>query len=288
MIVSIVLVLIGMVTAPIGQAQAPEEDSLSLAERYRTARFQKLAQEYLTGRRTVPIQPPRLLPVRWDSMLGGLPNRDTAASEETERRSFPLDEVRHVRDLERSWFRERYREVEWSFLGTGTRFTVFDTTRTRDLRARLQAQFGDPTRTMVELYSKDWRRAPDSSREEPIQFEYWFIVNDSIPVRVLDVDGPSERGVIVSTDRRHREQLPALRAALLHPIRSPKRAPYVDYYYEDETGRWYRVGYDGVDFFRERISRYDIIPGRRPVLDTVREESSPDAEETSSASTSSR
>ncbi len=259
------------------RAQTPEDDSLSLAERYRTARLQALVQQYLTGRRTLPIQPVRFLPVQGDSLLGGSMAPDTAGPSENEGLPFPIEEVRHVRHLERSWFQERYREVEWSFLGTSTQFTVFDTTRTRDLRARLQAHFGDPTRTMAELYSKEWKQASASAREEPIQFEYWFIVNDSIPVRVLDVDGPGERGMIVSTDRDHRKQLEDLRATLFRPLRTSERAPYVDYYFEKETGRWYRVGFDGTDFFRERISRFDIVPGRRPVLDTARIESASDS-----------
>jgi hypothetical protein len=139
---------------------------------------------------------------------------------------------------------------------------------------------------MAEVYSREWRRAPDSTRDEPIQFEYWFVVNDSIPVRVSDVNGPVERGVIVSTDRAHREQLPALRAALFGPLRRAERAPYVDYYYEEETRRWYRVGYDGTRFFRERISRFDITPGRRPHLDSSRMESSPRHEASPASSTS--
>lgn len=262
---------------PSVQAQTPAGDSMSLAERYRAARFQALVQEYLTGKRSLSIRPPRSLPVRFDPLLGGKEMQDTTATEGETEPGFPIDDVRHVRDLERSWFREKYSEVEWAFLGAGTRLTVFDTTQTRDLRARLQAQFGDPTRTMAEVYSNKWRRAPDSTREEPIQFAYWFIVNDSIPVRVLDVNGPWERGVIVSTDRTHREQLYALRAALLRPLRSSTRAPYVDYYYEEETGRWYRVGFDGTDFFSERVSRYDIIPGRRPSLGADRVSSAAEA-----------
>lgn len=279
------LVVVGIIVPVLpARAQIPASDSSTLAERYRTARLQRLVQPYLTGHRTLPIQSTRPVPVRIDSLLGPTPDRDTTASP-TQQPRFSVNEVRRVRDLERSWFQDRYRDVEWAFLGTSTQFTVFDTTRTRDLRARLQAQFGEPTRTMAEVYSREWRRAPDSTRDPPIQFEYWFIVNDSMPVRVMDVNGPSDRGVIVSTRRRHRHQLHALRAALLRPLRTPTRAPYVDYYYESETGRWYRVGFDGTDFFRERISRFDILSGRRPSLDTARIESSTEADASSSSST---
>jgi hypothetical protein len=250
-------------------AQTPE-DSLSLAERYRTARLRALAQEFLEGRRGLPTQPPQRLPTGTDSLLRPWSRADTARAETETRPSITVESVRRVRDLERSWFRRRYQEVEWSFLGSGRRLTFADTSRTRTLRARLQARFGPPTRTLAELYSNDWVRAPDSTREAPIQFEYWFVVNDSIPVRVSDVGGPRERGVIVSTDRQYREDLAALRSALLRPLRAVEPAPYADYYYEAATRRWYRVGFDGQTFFRERISRFDIVPGRRPPVDTAR------------------
>jgi hypothetical protein len=177
--------------------------------------------------------------------------------------------------LERSWFRDRYSDVAWSYFGSGPRVNFVDTSRTRDLRARLQAQFGDPTRTFAEVYSNEWTRAPDSTREEPIQFAYWFVVNGSLPVRVTDVDGPQGRGLIVSTRRSHRDRLPALRAALLQPLRNVKRAPYVDYVYVEETNHFFRAGFDGQNFFRERISRFDIVPGRRPRLEKISTTPSP-------------
>lgn len=273
-VLMVVLLVGGSGTAPAGlRAQTPG-DSLSLAERYQTARLRMLARDFLEGQRGLPVQPPRLLSTGADTLLSPSSRTDTARAVAEAKPSFPIESVRRVRTLERSWFQERYRAVEWAFLGSGSRLTFADTSRTRDLRARLQARFGPPTRSLAEVYSNEWVQAPDSTREVPIQFEYWFIVNDSIPVRVSDVGGPRERGVIVSTDRRYREDLVALRSALFRPLKTVERGPYVDYYYEQSTRRWYRVGFDGQTFFRERISRFDIVPGRRPQLDTVRTEPS--------------
>jgi hypothetical protein len=269
LVLAVVLLVGGGVGAPDLRAQTPA-DTLSLIERYRTARLRALAQEFLDGRRGLPVQPPRRLSTGADTLLAAPSRTDTARSVAEARPAFPIETVRRVRDLERSWFRRQYQSVEWSFLGSGRRLTFVDTSRTRTLRARLQARFGPPTRTLAELYSNEWVRAPDSTREAPIQFEYWFIVNDSIPVRVSDVGGPRDRGVIVSSDRRYREDLAAIRSALLGPLQAVEPAPYVDYYYEAATRRWYRVGFDGRTFFRERISRFDIVPGRRPQLDSVR------------------
>jgi hypothetical protein len=259
-------------------------DSLSLLERYRRARVQMLAQQVLTGRRPLRVLPPALLPSRPPPLLASAAPPDTATTPEGPP-PFPLDDVRPVRHLERSWFRNRFSDVEWSYLGTGTRVNFIDTTQTRELRARLQAQFGNPTRTLAEMYSREWARAPDSTREEPIQFAYWFVVNDSLPVRMTDVDGPQGRGLIVSTRRSHRDRLPALRAALLQPLHNEERASYVDYVYVEETNHYFRVGFDGQDFFRERISRFDIVPGRRPTLEI--DQTTPAAEAASETTPSS-
>ena len=279
---AVVCIVLGGLLPVAGWAQPTPADSLSLAERYRVARFQMLVDQFLEGRPGVPVRPPRYFRAQGDSIVTGNPPGDRSGRRA--RRSFPVQEARRVRDLEVSWFRERYEGVEWSFLGAGTRITFFDTTRTRALRARLQGTFGDPTRTFADIYSNEWRRSPDSTREEPIQFEYWFVVNDSIPVRVSDVNGPMERGVIVSTSRQYRDRLFGLRAALLSPLRRREPAPYVDYYYEEETRRWYRVGYDGEAYFRERISRFDITPGRRPSLDSSRTGSPSSPNDSSSTS----
>jgi hypothetical protein len=233
------------------------------------ARYQLLAQQ-VAAAGPLRTLPPETLPTAVDSLVGSStassPAPDTARTEP----SFPVDDVRAVHHMERSWFRKHHGDTEWSFLGTGPRLTFLDTSYTRDLRARLQARFGAPTHTLAEVDLTAWRQAPDSSREALPQFAYWFVVNDSIPVRVTDVNGPTGRGLIVSTDREHRGRLRALRSALLGDLRRAERTPYVDYYYSDATRRWYRVGFDGRSFFRERISRFDIVRGRRPRLDTAR------------------
>jgi len=249
---------------------AGQTDSTRLIHhRYRMARYQLLAQQVVAAGPLRP-RPPEPIPTAVDSLFGGTatpgPAPDTAATEP----SFLVDDVRSVHHMERSWFRKHHGDTEWSFLGTGPRLTFLDTTYTRDLRARLQARFGAPTYTPAEVDLAARRRVPDSSREALPQFAYWFVVNDSIPVRVTDVNGPTGRGLIVSTERKHRDRLLPLRSALLGDLRRAERTPYVDYYYSDATRRWYRVGFDGRSFFRERISRFDIVRGRRPRLDTAR------------------
>lgn len=263
-------------------AQERPDDSAELVQRYRTARIQALARNFLENG-TISILPVRRIPVDVDSILAPRRSEEKTGKRSDRSQSFALDDVRPVRHLERAWFQEQYGDTGWSYVGSTRRLTFVDTAQTRDLRARLQAQFGAPTRTPAERDLDEWRRKPDSVRESPAQFEYWFVVNDSVPVRVMDVSGPLDRGVIVSTSSRYRDRLDSLRAALLGPLEHEDRAPYVDYFYEEGTRRWYRTGFDGHDFFRERISVFDIVPGRRPRLDAV-QTGSTDAEEADSTS----
>jgi len=254
----LVLLLGGVPVRAPGQVTA--SDTLNLIERYRTARHQTLARSAEQAGWTASPRPPRPLSVAVDSLFRSHTSPDTSAADPL---AFPIDTARRVHRLERDWFRDTFGDTDWSFLGASTEYSFFDTTYTRDLRARLQAQFGDPTLTLADR--------PAGERTGEPQFEYWFVVNDSIPVRVVDTNGPRDRGVVVSTDRRLRDRLDALRATLLAPLRQPKRAPYVDYYAErpaqNETWRWYRTGFDGQSFFLEPISKPDILPGRRPRLD---------------------
>lgn len=246
-------------------AQTTDADGPSLIERYRAARLQLLVRRRLRRTGGIPVLPPEQLPTPADSLRPPEPTPRVSADQQP---SFSLHDVRSVQRLERGWFRERFADAEWSFLGATPDHTFFDTTRTRALRARLQAQFGDPTQTLGD--------APfDGSRDDRPQFEYWFVVNDSIPVRVTDPRGPRGRGLILSAERPYRDRLRILRDTLLAPLRRSERAPYVDYYYDDRLERWYRTGFDGRAFFLERISRADVVPGRRAQLDTIN--ASPDA-----------
>lgn len=252
-------------------------DSLALIDRYRMARYRLLAQQ-VASVGTLRTLPPEPMPTTVDSLFTPTVAPDTAIAAAASQPAFPVNNVRSVHHMERSWFQEQYGGTEWSFLGAGPQLTFLDTTYTRALRARLQDRFGEPTHTLAEVDLNAWWTTPDSSRDGLPQFAYWFVVNDSIPVRVTDVRGPTGRGVIVSTDRQYRDHLLTLRDTLLGSLQENERVPYVDYYYDDATRRWYRVGFDGKSFFRERISRFDIVRGQRPRLDTVRTAPSSPAE----------
>lgn len=239
-------VLCAMVHVPTTAAQ-------SLIERYKqTRQMQLLDQLYPTS----PLQPPQSRPYQHiatalDSLF------EEAGAPVHEAPQFAVKRMRTAHRFEKGWLQETFSDTEWSFFGPQPQRTLLDTTRTVDLRARMQAHFGAPTYVLADDLQPN--------REDFDQFAYWFVVNDSIPVVVSDADGPRNRGVIVATERRWRSALPEVREAVLQPIReTPDRAPYVDYFYDRVDRRWYRAGYDGTQFFLEPVSRRALTPGRRP------------------------
>jgi hypothetical protein len=173
----------------------------------------------------------------------------------------PAVTIRHIQripKLARNYFRSRFEGQQWVFAGA-TSLSPLDTMMTREIRSRLEAHFGKPTQTIV-----DENPADQIASGDIFQFEYWFVLDQDIPLIVTDVNGPFERGIAVSTTTPHGDILVELRDALLAPIlASNRRATFVDYYYDDEVVQWYRTGYDGSDFFVDPVKR----PGlNRPVL----------------------
>ncbi len=162
-----------------------------------------------------------------------------------------------IKPLERNWFRQTFQTTLWAFLGSNS-LSLIDTMRTSEVRARMAAAFGEPTQTVADLGN-----VRNLQREEYIQFEYWFVLNDTIPLLVIDVNGPFERGVVVATDQRYRDQLYDLRDTFLtQRIADGRRELFVDYYYHYDQRTWYRTGYDGVRFFRQRIGPPNLTRGR--------------------------
>jgi hypothetical protein len=229
-----------------------------LIDRYQQARQLSLLDQFYPRSRYQAIRPQALhrLDVAVDSLHRTAPRPVTRAQD-----TFPVQRIRAAHRFEKEWLHDTFGDTEWSFLGPQPERTFFDTTRTVELRARLQAHFDAPTYTLADDLQPD--------RDDFDQFAYWFIVNDSIPVVVSDANGPRDRGLIVATERRWRSVLPEVRRNVLAPLKeTPDRAPYVDYFYDDIDGRWYRVGFDGVHFFIKPIARRQLTPGRRPAPPT--------------------
>lgn len=244
---------------------APEAWGQDLIELYRQARLQAEARRVLAqhGPYLQPL-PLARTPTRGDTLRAWIaqyqPQPPAPPPAPEPPAGLVIASSRLVRKLEYKWFEWRFRETLWSFLGSGT-FSPLDTLHTRELRARLEAHFGPPTRTLVEAGDLD-----DLRREEIIQFEYWFVLNDSIPLVLMDVNGPLDRGLVLASDQQFRDLLFNIRETFLRPlVETDLRKPFVDYYYQYETGQWYRAGFDGQRHFLTRIPRPNLALGR-PIL----------------------
>ncbi len=227
---------------------------------YRTAWLRQQAAEWAT---MLPPRPPEPVPLALYERYPVLGRLFTeVAPQKPLRPSFVLTSWQVVRRFEQRWFQRRFGQDGWAYLGSNS-WTPLDTLRTAELRARLQAHFGNPTRTLAEVDLHQQR-----PREEYIQFEYWLVLNDSIPFRIMDVNGPFERGLVVASTPRYRDQLWIMRQTLLgRLITDPRRAPFVDYYYQRETDTWYLTGFDGQQFFLKPIRRPYVLPGRPRLSD---------------------
>ena len=241
----------------------------SLVDRYREARFRVQVANYLEEfGEVVPSGNVTHIPTRADTLqqwLNQLSNSALIAAWNNREKQFEIEEWRLIRKLERPWFTKKFENTLWAFLGTESLLPV-DTTYTKELRAKLEAYYGPPTQTISEFLNSD---ETGRRRDRYMQFEYWFVVNDSIPVLLMDVNGPLERGLIVSSDEQYRDILLNVRESLLREfMQSKQRAPYVDYYYDAILRTWYYTGFDGANYFNAPISQPNLALGR-PWLDII-------------------
>jgi len=254
------LLLVGIQFPAIGQDKQP----INLVEQYSRARFRLRINELLDilGLRAIPRDLAHI-PTRADTLLqifqqGKQKALATEPSMESRRKIlFGKLEWRKIEPNERHWFMNKFREVEWTSAGMPIN-TVVDTMPAPLLRARLEALFGPPSNTIVDI-----AREKRPSGKEFIEFEYWFVINEEIPFIVLDVDGPFEEGLVFAGSWADVDMLGEIKRDFVRKILStPTLAPYVDYYYAFDEGVWYRTGYDGRNFFVERIPPPDISKGR--------------------------
>ncbi len=147
-------------------------------------------------------------------------------------------------------FIERFREALWGSASRYTR-TPIDTMATPAVRAHLHSAFGPPTRSPVA------RSRPEMGNGSAfVQFEYWFVVNDTIPVVVMDKNGPFGRGVVLVSDEAFAPVLADVERSLAEVLlRQPRLMPYVDYFQHREKERWYRTGFDGEAYYTVETPR---------------------------------
>lgn len=161
---------------------------------------------------------------------------------------FSEPNIEKVDRSQRGWFMSEFGDIKWTGQGL-YRDTEIDGMQTNKLRARLEARYGGPTQTIEDLITKnDFRMA------EAIEFEYWFTVDDSIPMMVLDVDGPFGRGLVFGGASRYIDLMPQIKRTFAEKLMNDNMpAEFQDYYYSPERGKWFDVRYENGKYVSEEI-----------------------------------
>ncbi|NGP89474.1 hypothetical protein [Fodinibius halophilus] len=156
-------------------------------------------------------------------------------------------------DTERAeWFMNKFEDVSWTGRGL-YRKTDLDDTQTNEIRARLQTVFGAPTKTLEDLINTDSFRPGQA-----IQFEYWFTVNDSIPLMVLDVDGPFTDGLVFGGASKYIDLMPQIKRTFARKLLEVEALdPFQDYFYSPEREQWFKVAYKNGKYKTKEISSPD-------------------------------
>lgn len=146
-------------------------------------------------------------------------------------------------------FERQFRNTRWTGLGMQG-ITDIDRIPSMEVRARLQTVFGDPTRQLDDLaFESNFRIA------EAIQYEYWFIIDEEIPLMILDIDGPFARGLVYAVSVSYIDLMPQIKRGLSGLLMEPSTlAEYEDVFFSPEREAWYEVRFQGGEFSYEEIN----------------------------------
>lgn len=161
---------------------------------------------------------------------------------------FEEPEFEKVTPERAEWFQNKFRDIKWTGQGLyGS--SAIDNMETREIRARLQAEFGDPTKKIEDLINeKNFRPG------KAIEFEYWFTVNDSIPMMILDIDGPFGKGLVYGGASRYVDLMPQIKRTLTKKLMNVQSlAPFQDYFYSPEREQWFNVTFKNGEHNIEEI-----------------------------------
>lgn len=161
---------------------------------------------------------------------------------------FEAAQFQKISNGDRTEFKQLTQDI--SLTGQGLyEDTKLDDKQTNEIRARLQAEFGAPTQTLEDLLNQ-----PNFRPGKAIQFEYWFMVNDSIPLIVLDWNGPFGSGLTYGGASKYIDLMPQIKREFVQKLLSVENyGEYEDYFYSPEKQQWYTVSYQNGKFKNTEI-----------------------------------
>lgn len=140
--------------------------------------------------------------------------------------------------------------LNWTGQGLQNKVAI-DEIPTIELRARLQALLGEPTKTVRDIYNEG---KLGRSAGATIQFEYILIVDDKVPLTIMDTNGPFTSGLTYGGASRYIDLYPQIKRTLSQKLMEvDSLAPYSDYFYKPEEDQWYEISYQDGNFSREEI-----------------------------------
>ncbi|MFU8812457.1 MAG: hypothetical protein ACNA78_05775 [Balneolaceae bacterium] len=152
---------------------------------------------------------------------------------------------------ERAAFEQQFAAISWTGQGLYNP-TVIDRLPTIELRSRLQSVFGDPTQQIGDLINERNYRPGKA-----VQFEYWFVVDGSIPMMILDLDGPFENGLVYVGASRYIDLMPQIKRTFTRLLMEigEDLSNFSDYFFSPERDQWYLVEYKDGEYTQEEIER---------------------------------
>lgn len=152
---------------------------------------------------------------------------------------FDATVFKKVEPSEAKDFDQRFDGMIWTSEGFNRQQSVMDRIATTELRARLQARFGDPTKTVKDLIDE---RKFGRSEGATIQFEYRFVVDGEIPLMLLDINGPFGQGFVWVGGNRWVDRMAQIKRDMTEELMGVEElAEFEDYFYSPEKEKWYRV-----------------------------------------------
>lgn len=172
----------------------------------------------------------------------------TAKAQETEFDAFSEADIVKVESENAAVFQRRFRNTRWTGLGMQG-ITDIDRIPSMEVRARLQTVFGDPTRQLDDLAFE-----PNFRIAEAIQYEYWFIIDNEIPLMILDIDGPFTRGLVYAVSVSYIDLMPQIKRRLSQLLMEPvKLEEFNDIFFSPEREAWYRISFADGEFDYEEV-----------------------------------
>lgn len=165
---------------------------------------------------------------------------------------FDEPKIIKVEGKDASKFEKRFSKIKWT--GQGFNHNKLDRMPAIEIRARLQSAYGDPTKTIETVMDGGKFRAGKA-----IQFEYWFVVNGTIPMMVLDMDGPFANGLVYVGASRYIDLMPEVKRTLTRTVTEAEPKEYSDFFYSPERKQWYKVSYKNGTYTKQEIKQPSSI-----------------------------